>query len=596
MAISQVDFNNATEEQDDPALPPMSPNLESRRHQMYPVLSELDMKRMHRFGHIRRFEDGQMVFEAGRTAFGLLLILKGRIAVSRYDGMGNTSPITEHAPGNFAGEVAQLSGRPSMANGSAIGNVEVLVIPPDQLRALLIAQAELGERIVRALILRRVGLIEQASGGPVIVGPRGHGRVHTLQTFMAANGHPFLVLDPQVDEQAAALVAHYRPAAEEWPLVVCPDGVVKKNPTVVDLGRCLGMLPDLDSEKVWDVIVVGAGPAGLATAVYAASEGLSVLALETRAYGGQAAASARIENYLGFPTGVSGRALAGRAYVQAQKFGVEIAIPAPAARLICNTYPLQVEMCGSHQRLKARTVVLSCGARYRRPSLANLKQFEGKGVYYWASPIEANLCKSEEIVLVGGGNSAGQAAVFLASHAAKVHMIIRGDGLAATMSNYLIERIQATPNIELHIHTEIVALEGDDEGLKQVRIRHRKGPEGDSYEKDYDICRVFLFIGADPNTGWLSDCGVDVDDKGFIRTGFDVTRAQCRANFDKNVYPTDLPPRAALETSVPGVFAIGDVRASSTKRVAAAVGEGAAVVSQIHNFLANVPADKAKLT
>ncbi|USX19377.1 FAD-dependent oxidoreductase [Oxalobacteraceae bacterium OTU3REALA1] len=563
-------------------------DLESRRHQMFPTLSDSDIKHMLRFGHVRHFSDGEKIAEAGKSSYGMLLVLKGGVAITRFDGLGNTSYITTHTPGQFSGEVAQLSGRPALGNADAVGEVEVLVIPPESLRALLVAHADLGERIVRALILRRVGLIEQNSGGPVIVGPRGHGRIHTLQSFLSANGHPYSVLDPEVDQQATELMALYQPKPDELPLVVCPDGVVKKNPTTVDIGRCLGMLPELPADKVWDVIVVGAGPSGLATAVYAASEGLSVLALETRAFGGQAAASARIENYLGFPTGVSGRALAGRAYVQAQKFGVEIAIPAPAGRLICDTYPLQVEMCGSLQKLQAKTVVLSCGARYRRPSLANLKQFEGKGIYYWASPIEAKLCKTEEIVLVGGGNSAGQAAVFLAGHASKVHMLIRKDSLSSTMSSYLIERIQATPNIELHTHSEIVALEGDEDGLKQVRIRNSKSEE----ECDYDVCRVFLFIGADPNTGWLEDCGVDVDGHGFIRTGFDVTKAQCKANFDKGVYPREMPARAALETSVPGVFAIGDVRASSTKRVAAAVGEGAAVVSQIHAFLANLPADK----
>jgi thioredoxin reductase (NADPH) len=574
---------------DEPSLATVH-NLEQRHHQMFPTLGAADIRHMQRFGHVACFRDGEMIFEAGKTSFGLMLVLKGGIRVERYDGLGNSSYVTTHQVGQFSGEVAQLSGRPSLGNGYAVDEVEVLVVPSESLRALLVAHAELGERIVRALILRRVGLIEQGSGGPVIVGPRGHGRIHTLQTFLAANGHPHTVLDPEHDKQAADLMVHYQPRPEELPLVVCPDGVVKKNPSVVEIGRCLGMLPELDGDKVWDVIVVGAGPAGLATAVYAASEGLSVLALETRAYGGQAGASARIENYLGFPTGVSGRALAGRAYVQAQKFGVEIAIPAPAGRLICDTYPLQVEMCGSLQHLKARTVVLSCGARYRRPSLANLKQFEGKGVYYWASPVEAKLCKTEEIVLVGGGNSAGQAAVFLSGYASKVHMLIRKESLSSTMSSYLIERIQATPNIELHTCTEIIALEGDEDGLKQVRIRNAKTEE----ECDYDVCRVFLFIGADPNTGWLSDCGVDVDPHGFIRTGFDVTKAQCRANFANGVYPKDLPSRAALETSVPGVFAIGDVRATSTKRVAAAVGEGAAVVSQIHQFLANLPLDKLR--
>ncbi|SFL82806.1 FAD-dependent oxidoreductase [Rugamonas rubra] len=570
----------------DEAVPAATLNIEARRHQIFPVLGAAEIKRMHRFGQVRQFADGEPILEAGRTAFGLVVVLSGRIAVTRFDGLGNTWPVVEHGPGQFGGEVAQLSGRPALANAHAVGAVEVLVISSESLRALVIAEAELGERIVRALILRRVGLLEANSGGPVIVGPRGHGRIHHLQSFLAANGHPHTVLDPQTDSQAAELMALYQPTADQLPLVVCPDGVVKKNPSLAELGRCLGLLPELDENKVWDVIVVGAGPAGLATAVYAASEGLSVLALETRAYGGQAAASARIENYLGFPTGVSGRALAGRAFVQAQKFGVEIAIPAPAARLICDTYPLQVEMCGSGTRLKARSVVLSCGARYRRPSLANLKQFEGRGVYYWASPIEAKLCKSEEVILVGGGNSAGQAAVFLSGHAAKVHMVIRGEGLAATMSSYLIERIAATRNIVLHTHTEIVALEGDEDGLRQVRWRNRLSGQ----EQDADVCRVFLFIGADPNTGWLGDCGVDVDDKGFIRTGFDVTKAQCHANFSRGVYPPELPARAALETSVPGVFAIGDVRANSTKRVAAAVGEGAAVVSQIHAFLANLPA------
>ena len=277
------------------------------------------------------------------------------------------------------------------------------------------------------------------------------------------------------------------------------------------------------------------------------------------------------------------RALAGRAYVQAQKFGVEIATPASAANLLCDTWPLRVNLCDGTQ-VRARTVVLSCGARYRRPSLANLKTYEGRGVYYWASPIEAKLCRQEEIILVGGGNSAGQAAVFLSGHAAKVHMVIRGEGLAASMSSYLIERIAATPNIILHTHTEIIALEGDDDGLTEVHWRNNQTGE----EADCAVRRVFLFVGADPNTDWLHDCAVAVDEQGFIRTGFDVTRAECRAH-GHTVYPPDLPDRAALETSVPGVFAIGDVRAGSTKRVAAAVGEGAAVVSQIHGFLARQP-------
>ncbi len=569
---------------DDPVQASMA-DLQSRRHQIFPVLSAAEIRRMQRFGNACCFRDGAMLFEAGSSTFGMLLVLSGRVAVSRHDGLGKMAPIIEHGPGEFSAEVGQLSGRPALVHGQAVGNVEVLVITPESLRALVVAEAELGERIVRALILRRVALIESNAGGPVLVAPPGNGNLHDLQSFLSSNGQPHTVLDPAHDACAAALVARHRPAPAEWPLVVCPDGSVRKNPSNVELGRCLGMLPELGGGKLFDVLVVGAGPAGLATAVYAASEGLSVLVLEQRAYGGQAGASARIENYLGFPTGISGRALAGRAYVQAQKFGVEIAIPASAGQLLCDSYPPRLSLCDGTE-LRARTVVLACGARYRRPALANLKSFEGRGVYYWASPIEAKLCREQEVLLVGGGNSAGQAAVFLSGHAAHVHMVIRGPGLAASMSSYLIERIAATANITLHTHTELVALEGDEDGLACVRWRNRQS----GAERECPVRQVFLFVGADPNTGWLADCGVGVDDHGFIRTGFDVTRAQCRAKGHFGTLPDEAPLRAALETSVPGVFAIGDVRAGSTKRVAAAVGEGAAVVSQIHAFLAKLPA------
>ena len=566
-------------------------DIQGRMHQISPVFTEAELRRLQRYGKVCHYAGGATLFEAGSSSFGMLVVLSGHVAVTRHEGLGRTSLMREIGPGHFIAEVAQLSGRPALVNGHAVGDVDVLVISSESLRALIVAEAEMGERIVRALILRRVALIEINSGGPVLVGPRGNGNLFHLQSFLSSNGHPHTVLDPATDAAAAALAQRYQPAPQEWPLVVCPDGKIMKNPGNAELGRCLGMLPDLSGDKIFDVLVVGAGPAGLATAVYAASEGLSVLALEQRAYGGQAGASARIENYLGFPTGISGRALAGRAYVQAQKFGVEIATPASAASLLCDSWPLRVTLCDGTQ-VRARTVVLSCGARYRRPSLANLKTYEGRGGYYWASPIEAKLCRQEEIILVGGGNSAGQAAVFLSGHAAKVHMVIRGEGLAASMSSYLIERIAATPNITLHTHTEIIALEGDDDGLTEVRWRNNQTGE----ECDCAVRRVFLFVGADPNTDWLHDCAVAVDEQGFIRTGFDVTRAECRAQGHAALLaapPPDLPERAALETSVPGVFAIGDVRAGSTKRVAAAVGEGAAVVSQIHGFLARLPAGSA---
>lgn len=542
-------------------------SVDGRRHQIFPVLSGPESDRLRRFGEVRRYADGARILEAGHTRFGMLLVLSGRMAVHRFDGLGNSSLVTEHGPGEFTAEVSQLAGRPSLVNVSALGEVEALAIPPEQLRALVIAEAELGERIVRALILRRVNLLEVGANGPVLIGPPGHPRLFLLQSFLAANGHPHTVLDPAADEQARLLCEHHHPTDEDWPLVVCADGGVLRNPGNEGMGACLGMLPELSEDKLWDVIVVGAGPAGLATSVYAASEGLSVLALDARAFGGQAAASARIENYLGFPTGISGGALAGRAYVQALKFGVEVAIPASALRLHCERSPLTVELTDG-SRVRGRSVVLSCGARYRKPALPGVQRFEGNGIYYWASPIEAALCKGAEVVLVGGGNSAGQAAVFLSGHAARVHMLVRGPGLKETMSAYLIERIGATPNISLHPHSELVGLEGDDSGLQAVRWRDREK----GIEQECPVCRVFLFIGAEPNTDWLGDCGVEVDAQGFIRTGA----------------ATEGGARSPLSTSVPGVFAIGDARAGSTKRVAAAVGEGAQVVAEIHAYLATL--------
>jgi thioredoxin reductase (NADPH) len=554
------------------AQPPLpTEDLERRRRQVYPTLNEQQMRQVRRYAVERRFADGETVFQAGRLTSGILFVLQGAIRDYRHDGFDNDQLMATLLPGQFTGDVGQLSDRPAMSDGVAVGELHVLHVSCDAFRALVLAFPELGELLVRALILRSVSWLARNSGGPVIIGPRGLGRIHALQSFLTSNGHPHTVLDPADDERAAQVAARYAPTPEEWPLVIIPEFGVRKNPTVVELGRCVGALRPMSEDKVWDVIVVGAGPAGLATAVYAASEGLSVLALESRAYGGQAGASARIENYLGFPTGISGAALTGRAYVQAERFGVEIAIPAPAGRLLIDGATLRVELCGSLTRLQTRTVVLSCGARYRKLALENLSQFEGKGVYYWASSVEAQLCKSEEVVLVGGGNSAGQAAVYLSGHAAKVHMLIRKDSLASTMSSYLIERVQSIPNIVLHTRAEIAALEGDENGLQSLRIRDLRS--GD--EASYPVRRVFLFIGAEPNTGWLGGSGVAVDHNGFV-----LTNDACGA---------DGEARRALETSVPGVFAIGDVRAGSTKRVSAAVGEGAAVVAQIHQFLAGLP-------
>ncbi|WP_296945259.1 FAD-dependent oxidoreductase [uncultured Massilia sp.] len=541
-------------------------DLATRGHQIYPVLGADDIRRVRRFAVERRWHDGETVFRALVDSPGMVLVLEGALCCSRTDALGKRVEVNVYQPGQFSGEVAQLSGRPPLADGVAEGELRALVLDPESLRALLMAEADLGERVMRAFILRRVGLIDNDPGGPILIGPPAHAGTFELENFLSRNAYPYTRRDPARDQEAAQLVREHWRNDGDWPLVAMPDGFVLKNPSLAELGRFLGTLPRLDREAVHDVLVVGAGPAGLATAVYAASEGLSVMVLEQRAYGGQAGASARIENFLGFPTGISGRALAGRSYVQAIKFGAEVAIPAPAMRLLCGERPLKVEL-DDGSCLRARTVVLASGARYRKPDLPDLARYEGRGVYYWASPVEGKLCRKQTVVLVGGGNSAGQAAVFLSAHAETVHLMVRGPGLEATMSSYLIERIAAAPNIELHTHLELAALEGDDAGLNRVRCRSRNG----GAPVVFDTHHLFLFIGADPNSDWLRECGVGLDDKGFVRTGVDACGSHARR---------------ALETSVDGVFAVGDVRAGSTKRVAAAAGEGAAVVSQIHAYLA----------
>jgi thioredoxin reductase (NADPH) len=446
-------------------------------------------------------------------------------------------------------------------------------------RALMIGSADVGEILMRAFILRRVGLIEEGGVGSVLIGKPGTPELVRLEGFLGRNGYPYTVLDASDDADGRAVVERFGVLPDELPLMVCPNGTVLKRPTDAEAGVILGITPELDPEKVFDVAVVGAGPAGLAAAVYGASEGLSVLVLDQRAFGGQAGASARIENYLGFPTGISGMALAGRAFNQALKFGAEIAIPLEVARLDCRSdghsrAPLQLELTNGNA-VRARTVVVASGARYRRPPISNLSVFEGAGVSYWASPVEAKLCEGEEVALVGGGNSAGQAVVFLAPKVKRLHLVVRGEGLEASMSRYLIDRIAALPNVELHTHTEVIGLEGDEvSGLTGAVFRDRKTGATHSCS----LRHLFLFIGADPNAAWLEHC-VAVDDKGFVVTGPDFTEGTSASG--RAVLP--------LETSQPGVFAIGDVRAGSTKRVAAAVGEGAAVVAQIHSVLAAEP-------
>jgi len=537
------------------------PTYASRADQMFLRFSDEEIERLARFGEPRSYRAGDMLARTGEVGPGLMLILSGRVEVSQTTG-GQKKHIVTHERGNFMGELAQLSGRPYLVDAEALTDVEAVAIPPDRLRALLIAEADLGERLMRALILRRVGLIE-AGAGPIVVGGEQNGDVLRLTNFLRRNGYPYQQIDPASDTCAQTLVERFHVEPEELPIVLCPSGTLLRNPTEAQLARCVGLVGPLDPARLYDVVVIGAGPAGLATSVYAASEGLSVLAIDCRSFGGQAGASARIENYLGFPTGISGMALMGRAFSQAQKFGVEVAIPDEAVKLECGNDPCHVQL-GTGERVQARAIVLATGARYRRLEVENLDQYEGTSVHYWASPLEADLCASQEVALVGGGNSAGQATVFLASRARRVTLIARRP-LEQTMSQYLIERIRAQPNVEVVVGCEISALEGAGGALEGVSWRDRSSGAVTTRAVRY----LFSFIGAEPNTDWLGGSGLKLDERGFVVTGDEIGDG-----------------RLPLETSRDGVFATGDVRACSVKRVAAAVGDGAQVVASIHAYLA----------
>jgi thioredoxin reductase (NADPH) len=544
--------------------------IETRGPQMFPRLEASEIDRLRRFGEARHYAANEPIFKVGEVAPGLVVIVTGKIKVTHRQTWHSSAHITLHEPGSFMGELAQLAGRPALVDSHAEEPVEALVIAPERLRALFIAEAELGERIMRALILRRMGLLEDGTGGPVIIGAASNGDVLRLEGFLRRNSHPHQQLDPEIDAEAKALIERFHVDPGQLPIVLCPGGELLHNPTETQLARCIGLLKPLEPNRIYDVAVVGAGPAGLATAVYAGSEGLSVLMLDCRSFGGQAGASARIENYLGFPTGISGIALMARAYNQAQKFGVEVAIPTEAISLAqvgagaANgdlTLNLQ-----DRQSVVARSVVIATGARYRRPALDNLDAFEATSVHYWASPLEVKLCANQEVALVGGGNSAGQAAVYLASKASKVWVLVRGPGLTA-MSQYLVDRITGIGNIEVVTNAQVTALEGSGGMLEAIRWRQTGAAE----ETRKEIKHLFLFIGADPNTDWLRSSAVALDAKGFVKTGSDLGNG-----------------RHALETSRDRVFAIGDVRSASTKRVAAAVGEGAQVVAAIHAVLAGL--------
>jgi len=536
-----------------------------RYQQMFPVLTTEELDRIRRFGTISRYVTGELLYRAGNRCAGMFVILSGKVRIVGRDGLGHERVIHTYTQrGEFTSDVTQLSSKLAVVDAHVIEDVEVILVRPGELSAMMVNEADLGEKIMRALILRRVLVIERGQG-VILVGSSHHPQLAALQNFLRRNAFPNMTLNGEDDAEAIALLERLTPQPDDFPLIVCPDGTVLRNPDEGQLASCLGLIPEFDPAHVYDVTIVGAGPAGLAAAVYAASEGLSVAALDSHAPGGQAGMSARIENYLGFPTGISGQALAARALVQAQKFGAHVGIPCEVGALHCDKQPLVVELTGG-RRLTTRTVVIASGAEYRRPSIENLPRFERCGVYYWATPVEARLCRKQSVVLMGGGNSAGQAAVFLASHAEHVHMFVRGASLARSMSHYLADRVASLNNLTLHTHMELTALEGNAR-LERVHYRGAGGIEG-----NMTAHHLFVFIGADPNTGWLRRCGLSLDSGGFVLTGGDLG--------DSGV------STVSLETNVEGVFAIGDVRSGSTKRVASAVGEGAAVVGQIHRYLA----------
>jgi thioredoxin reductase (NADPH) len=534
------------------------------RDPLYPRFDEAEIERMRRFGTLERWRAGDVMFRTGQPGLGMRVLLDGQVRLSRRDGLGRSRTIAELNAGQFLGEVAQLTGKPALADGLALTDVEALMIQPEQIRALLVADAQIGETIMRSVILRRFGLVQEGCG-PVLIGPAGDMNLLSLEGLLHRLDHPYSVADPATDPDVRELFAGLDGWNDDYPIVMLADGTLLRNPDARELSARLGILHDVDAARTYDVAVVGAGPAGLAAAVYAASEGLSVIVFDGHGPGGQAGASARIENYLGFPTGVSGHELAANAFVQAVKFGAEIVMPARIRTLDCGQTPLQLTL-EDGQRIASRTVVIATGAAYRRPAIAGLDAVSGRGVHYWASSVEGRLCRGAEVVLIGGGNSAGQAAVFLASHASRVHLLIRGDDLAKSMSRYLIDRISSLGNVVLHTQTIVTAVTSDEWGLDSVVCN---APDG---EHCIETRHLFLFTGADPNTRWLHDCSVGIDDRGFVKTGYILGGRPETACF-------------ALGTNVPGVFAIGDVRAASAKRVAGAVGDGAAVVSEIHQFL-----------
>ena len=550
----------------------MTTLIETRGPQMFPTLRPAQLARLEGYGKRARVEAGEILAQSGEREGRLVVVLTGSVEILR-TGLSGDERVILHGPGEFTGELSTLRGARSLVRARVHEAGEVLIIDHDNLRKLVQRDAELSELFMRAFILRRMGLIEAQGGDVILIGSRHSAGTLRLQQFLTRNGTPYHWVDIDNEAGVETLLERFHVSVDEVPIVVCRAEKVLKNPSNEQLAECLAINPQMDDATVRDVLVIGAGPAGLAAAVYAASEGLDVLVIETTAPGGQAGSSSRIENYLGFPTGISGQALAGRALVQAQKFGADVAVASSAVRLRCDRRPYEIELSNGHT-VRGRAVIIATGAEYRQLALADLARFVGVGVYYAATHVESQLCTEEEVIVVGGGNSAGQAAVYLAGSCRRVNILVRASGLADSMSRYLIGRIEDTPNITLHVRTQLTALEGSD---RLERVTWRDAANG--ADTTSDIRHVFLMTGAVPNTRWLQGC-VPLDDRGFVRVGSDLRAEDLLAAR----WPLQRPPYL-METGIPGIFAVGDVRSGSVKRVASAVGEGSISVQLVHRVL-----------
>jgi thioredoxin reductase (NADPH) len=543
--------------------------------QAFPVLTTAQITRLRPGGKSRKVEPNEILFQPDDTQVPFFVLLSGSMEIVQPNLTGERA-IAKHGPGEFTGEITMISGQRSLVRGRVTVGGEFLEISGDGLRSIVAKDAELSEIFMRAFILRRLALISRGQGNVIVMGSRHCAATLRIREFLGRNAYPYTFVDLDTDKTSQELLDRFEVKLSEVPVVICNGRTVLRNPSTQELADCLGFNASIDESQVRDLIIVGAGPSGLAAAVYAASEGLDTLLIETESPGGQAGSSSMIENYLGFPTGISGQELASRAITQAQKFGAKMMVAHRVVQLRCSRRPYEVVLDNGNA-LAARAIVISTGAQYNRPTLAHLKKFEGQGIYYGATYIESQLCEDEDVVVVGGGNSAGQAAVFLSQTARKVHMLVRSEALSDTMSRYLIQRIADNSAIDLHYKTEIVGLEG---GTQLEKVTWLDPATGET--STHNIRHVFIMAGASPRTEWLKGC-VLLDDKGFILTGRDLDASA--GLIPPFAWPLTRPPQM-LETSLPGVFAVGDVRSGNVKRVASAVGEGAISIHLVHRALA----------